>query len=130
MTRDSRIGGIRQPKLLQSRSRAARRHLAGGNGRKETIDEDLVQIKQSVAQLITVLGQESGVIARSGPSVRMQGVLARMEQLILLLETFNQRLETASETAFRHLIDAPEVAQDERNTPRAIADDEDDAARV
>ena len=95
-----------------------------------TPDEDLVQIKQSVAQLITVLGQESGVIARSGPSVRMQGVLARMEQLILLLETFNQRLETASETAFRHLIDTPEVAHDERNTPRAIADDEDDAARV
>lgn len=95
-----------------------------------TPDEDLVQIKQSVAQLITILGQESGVIARSGPSVRMQGVLARMEQLILLLETFNQRLETASETAFRHLIDTPEVAQDERNTPRAIADDEDDAARV
>jgi hypothetical protein len=59
----------------------------------------------------------------------MEGILARIEQLILQLETFNQRLETASETAFRHLMDRPEVTQDDRNTPRAI-DDDDDTARV
>ena len=94
-----------------------------------TPDEELGAIKQSVAQLIAILDQETGVIARSGPSVRMEGILARIEQLILLLETFNQRLETASEVAFRHLIDVPEVSQDDRNTPRAIEDD-DDAARV
>jgi hypothetical protein len=94
-----------------------------------TPDEELGEIKQSVGRLIAILGQETGAIARSAPSVRMEGILARIEHLILLLETFNQRLETASETAFRHLMDRPEVAQDDRNTPPAIADD-DGAARV
>jgi putative hemolysin len=94
-----------------------------------TPDEELVEIKQNVGQLIAILDQESAIIARSAPSVRMEQILARIEQLIQLLETFNRRLETASETAFRHLIDRPEVAQDDRNTPPAIADD-DDAARV
>jgi putative hemolysin len=95
-----------------------------------TPDNELVEIKQSVAQLIALLEQENGIIARSQPSERVQGILARIEQLILLLETFNQRLETASETAFRHLMDRPEVVQDDRNTPRPIAEDDDDAARV
>src|SRR5688500_5402965 len=90
----------------------------------------LLALKQSIDRLVSLLGPEAGIIARSEPSPRLDRLLGQIERLTNALEAVTRETETQTETAFRELVDRPSVDQDDRNTRPDIPDDEDDAARV
>ena len=90
----------------------------------------LLALKQSIDRLVSLLGQEAGIIARSEPSSRLDRILAQIERLTSALEAVAREVETQTETAFRELVDRPAVDQDERNTRADFPPDDDDAARV
>ena len=91
--------------------------------------QDLGEFKQHAEQLISLLGQEAGILARSSPTPRTARIMAEIEHLTLLLEAFNRRLGSVSDTAVRQMLERPNVERSERNTRPDIADD-DDAARI
>src|SRR5688572_23501072 len=93
-------------------------------------DAKLLALKQSIDRLVSLLGQEAGIIARSEPSPRLDRMLAQIERLTSALEAVARQTETPAETEFRELVDRPVVDQDERNTLPDVPDDEDDAARI
>src|SRR5215813_2671845 len=80
MTGDVWIRGVRRTRVLQSHGCAARRHLAGGNGRKEPVDEQLVQI---VAVKLATNGtsDQTGSLAEDG--YRMCVLVGVCEQRLL-----------------------------------------------
>ncbi len=92
-------------------------------------DQDLGDVKRHAEQLIALLGQEAGILAISAPTVRTARIMTEIEHLTLLLETFNRRLESASETAVRQMLERPDDERSERNTRPDIPED-DDAARL
>ena len=92
-------------------------------------DQDLGELQQCAEKLISLLGQEAGILARSAPTTRTARIMTEIEHLTQLLETLNRRLESVSETAFRQMLERPEVERSERNARSDITGD-DDAARL